>query len=55
METPRDRLGTFEPQLVKKRRVRLDGMEEKILTLYAKGLTTRDIEDVNLLRIDGHL
>lgn len=45
VETPRDRLGTFEPQLVKKRQVRLAGMEEKILTLYAKGLTTRDIED----------
>lgn len=45
VETPRDRFGTFEPQLVKKRQVRLAGMEEKILTLYAKGLTTRDIED----------
>lgn len=44
IETPRDRDGTFEPQLVKKRQVRLAGMEEKILTLYAKGLTTRDIE-----------
>lgn len=44
VETPRDREGTFEPQLVKKRQVRLAGMEEKILTLYAKGLTTRDIE-----------
>lgn len=45
VETPRDRLGTFEPQLVKKRQVRLSGMEDKILALYAKGLTTRDIED----------
>lgn len=44
IETPRDREGTFEPQLVKKRQVRLAGMEEKILTLYAKGMTTRDIE-----------
>lgn len=44
IETPRDRDGTFEPQLVKKRQVRLAGMEEKILTLYAKGMTTRDIE-----------
>jgi putative transposase len=42
--TPRDREGTFEPQLVQKRQVRLAGMEEKILTLYAKGMTTRDIE-----------
>lgn len=44
VEPPRDREGTFEPQLVKKRQVRLAGMEEKILTLYAKGMTTRDIE-----------
>src|SRR5262245_6275606 len=44
IETPRDREGTFEPQLVKKRQVRLAGMEEKILALYAKGMTTRDIE-----------
>jgi transposase-like protein len=44
IETPRDRDGTFEPQLVPKRQVRLAGMEEKILTLYSKGLTTRDIE-----------
>ena len=44
IETPRDRAGTFEPQLVKKRQVRLAGMEEKILALYAKGMTTRDIE-----------
>lgn len=43
--TPRDRDGDFEPQLVKKRQVRLGGMEDKILTLYAKGMTTRDIED----------
>lgn len=44
IETPRDRDGTFEPQLVQKRQVRLAGMEEKILALYAKGMTTRDIE-----------
>lgn len=44
VETPRDREGGFEPQWVKKRQVRLAGMEEKILTLYAKGMTTRDIE-----------
>lgn len=44
IEAPRDREGSFEPQLVKKRQVRLAGMEEKILALYAKGLCTRDIE-----------
>jgi transposase-like protein len=45
IETPRDRDGSFEPLLVKKRQIRLAGMEDKILTLYAKGMTTRDIED----------
>lgn len=44
IETPRDRESTFEPQLVRKRQIRLAGMEDKILTLYAKGMTTRDIE-----------
>ncbi|WP_449191516.1 IS256 family transposase [Thauera sp.] len=44
IQTPRDREGSFEPQLVKKRQVRLAGMEEKILALYARGMTTRDIE-----------
>lgn len=44
IETPRDREGSFEPQLVQKRQIRLAGMEDKILTLYAKGMTTRDIE-----------
>lgn len=44
IETPRDRESGFDPQLVKKRQIRLFGMEDKILTLYAKGMTTRDIE-----------
>ncbi|BAE68027.1 IS256 family transposase [Xanthomonas oryzae] len=44
IETPRGRAGTFAPQLVKKRQVRPAGMEEKILALYARGMTTRDIE-----------
>lgn len=48
IETPRDREGDFEPQLVKKRQVRLAGMEDKILSLYAKGMTTRDIESALL-------
>lgn len=44
IETPRDRDGSFEPQLVKKRQTRLAGMEDKILALYKQGMTTRDIE-----------
>ena len=43
LQTPRDRDGTFEPQLVKKRQTRITGMDEQILTLYAKGMSTRDI------------
>ncbi len=44
IETPRDREGSFEPQLVKKRQIRLAGMKDRILALYAKGMATRDIE-----------
>jgi transposase-like protein len=40
---PRDRGGTFEPQIVKKRQRRLTGADEVVLSLYAKGLTTGDI------------
>jgi transposase-like protein len=42
--TPRDRAGTFEPQLVRKRQTRLGDFEDKILALYARGMSTRDIE-----------
>jgi putative transposase len=41
---PRDRDGSFEPVLVKKRQTRLEGFEDKILALYARGMTTRDIQ-----------
>jgi len=44
--TPRDRNGTFEPQLIEKHQRRVPGFDEKILTLYAKGMTTRDIRDI---------
>ena len=43
---PRDRDGTFEPQLIEKHQRRVPGFDEKILTLYAKGMTTRDIQDI---------
>src|SRR5262245_30009480 len=46
LDIPRDRHGSFEPQLIPKHQRRLAGFDEKILTLYAKGLTTRDIQDV---------
>jgi putative transposase len=43
LDTPRDREGSFEPQLVKKRQRRFTSMDDKILFLYAQGMTTRDI------------
>jgi putative transposase len=44
LDTPRDRNGSFEPQIVKKRQRRFEGFDEKILALYSRGLSTRDIE-----------
>jgi len=44
IETPRDRKGTFEPQIVRKRQRRFEGFDDKILALYGRGLSTRDIE-----------
>src|SRR5262245_33367101 len=41
---PRDRNGSFAPQLVPKRQRRLEGFDDKILSLYARGLSTRDIQ-----------
>ena len=43
LDTPRDREGTFEPQLIKKNQTRITQMDSQILSLYAKGMTTRDI------------
>lgn len=43
IEVPRDRYGSFEPQIVKKRQRRLNGVEEIVLSLYANGLTTGEI------------
>src|SRR3954468_19836513 len=43
IRTPRDREGSFEPQLVKKRQTRLAGLDDKVLGLYAGGMTVRDI------------
>ena len=45
VKTPRDRDSEFEPQIVKKGQRRLLGFDQKILTLYAKGQSTRDISN----------
>jgi putative transposase len=44
IKTPRDRQGSFEPKIVRKRQRRFDGFDDKILALYSRGLSTRDIE-----------
>ena len=44
LAVPRDRLGTFDPTVVKKRQRRLEGFDDKVLALYAHGLTTREIQ-----------
>lgn len=44
LETPRDRNGEFEPQLVKKNQTRWSGFDDKILSMYALGMTARDIQ-----------
>jgi putative transposase len=43
VRTPRDRAGSFDPQLVAKRQTRLAGLDERVLDLYAGGMSTRDI------------
>ena len=45
ISVPRDRNGSFDPQLIRKRQVRLPGFDEKVLSLYARGLTTRELQD----------
>ena len=42
---PRDRNGEFEPKIIEKRQTRTDEIEQKILAMYAKGMSQRDIED----------
>lgn len=44
IETPRDRNGEFEPQILAKRQTRWTGFDDKILSMYARGMTTREIQ-----------
>ena len=41
---PRDRNGEFNPQIIKKNQTRFDGFDDKIISMYARGMTTRDIQ-----------
>jgi len=52
IEIPRDRNGEFEPKVLEKRQTRTDEIEQKIMAMYAKGMSQRDIED-NLREIYG--
>jgi putative transposase len=44
IEVPRDRAGTFEPHLIPKGQTRFDGFDDKIISLYARGMTVREIQ-----------
>jgi putative transposase len=44
IRSPRDRNGTFEPQIVRKRQTRWVGFDEKVISLYARGLTVRELQ-----------
>jgi len=44
IDVPRDRNSEFEPQLVKKNQTRFDGLDEKIISLYSRGMTQREIQ-----------
>lgn len=52
LDTPRDRNGTFEPQIIGKGQRRFEGFDQAIISLYSRGLTTREIEG-HLLEIYG--
>jgi len=45
LDIPRDRNGDFEPQIVKKNQTDISNIEDQVLSMYAKGMTTRDISD----------
>jgi putative transposase len=44
LEVPRDRLSTFDPQLIAKNQRRFPGFDEKIVSMYARGMSTREIQ-----------
>ncbi len=45
IQVPRDRLSEFEPLVVKKHQSNVTGIEDQIVALYAKGVSTREIQD----------
>jgi len=53
LEVPRDRLSTFSPEIVKKRQTDISGIEAKVISMYAKGMSNRDIKE-HIYEIYGH-
>lgn len=53
LEVPRDRLSTFSPEIVKKRQTDISGIEAKVISMYAKGMSDRDIKE-HIFEIYGH-
>jgi len=53
LEVPRDRLSTFSPEIVKKRQTDISGIEAKVISMYAKGMSDRDIKE-HIYEIYGH-
>jgi len=45
LKVPRDRKGEYDPQVVKKRQTDITGLESKVISMYAKGMSTRDIQE----------
>ncbi len=46
IQVPQDRKSTFDPQIVKKRQKDISAIDQKIISMYAKGMTTRQISDI---------
>ena len=44
LETPRDRQGTFEPKIIGKGQTRFTGFDDKIISMYSRGMSTREIQ-----------
>ena len=44
LETPRDRSGSFEPKMIAKGQTRFTGFDDKIVSMYARGMSTREIQ-----------
>ena len=53
IEVPRDRSGSFEPLLIAKGQKRFEGFDEKIIAMYARGMTVREIAGLSARSLQG--